>query len=71
MAVLVMNGDGVWIWGRGRSHIFSQTQSACSSENYQRIFVLGQVPDAMSFVGYALICTMAVLMYLYNRRREQ
>ena len=36
MAVLVMNGDGVWIWGRGRSHIFSQTQSACSSENYQR-----------------------------------
>ena len=34
-------------------------------------FVLGQVPDAMSFVGYALICTMAVLMYLYNRRREQ
>ncbi len=34
-------------------------------------FVLGQVPDALSFVGYTLICAMAVLMFLYNRKREQ
>ena len=33
-------------------------------------FVLGQVPDALSFVGYFVICAMAVLMFLYNRRRE-
>ncbi|MBO6106733.1 MAG: DMT family transporter [Stomatobaculum sp.] len=33
-------------------------------------FVLGQVPDALSFIGYFVICAMAVLMFLYNRRRE-
>ena len=33
-------------------------------------FALGQVPDALSFIGYFVICAMAVLMFLYNRRRE-
>ena len=34
-------------------------------------FVLfGQVPDALSWIGYGVICLMAVGMFLYNKRRE-
>lgn len=34
-------------------------------------FVLfGQLPDLWSFVGYVIICLMAVLMFLYNRRKD-
>lgn len=29
----------------------------------------GQVPDALSWLGYGIICGMAVLMFLYNKRR--
>ena len=30
---------------------------------------LGEVPDLYSFIGYILICTMAVLMFLYNNNK--
>ena len=32
--------------------------------------IFGQVPDAFSWLGYGIICTMAVLMFLYNRRNQ-
>lgn len=32
-------------------------------------FLFGQVPDAFSFAGYVLICTMAIVMFVYNKRR--
>lgn len=31
--------------------------------------VFGQIPDLLSWLGYGIICTMAVLMFLYNKRR--
>lgn len=31
-------------------------------------FVFGQIPDVWSWIGYAVICCMAVLMFLYNNR---
>ena len=30
---------------------------------------LGEVPDIYSFIGYILICSMAVLMFLYNNNK--
>lgn len=33
--------------------------------------VFGQLPDVLSWIGYIIICSMAVLMFLYNKRREQ
>ncbi len=30
--------------------------------------VFGQIPDLLSWIGYAIICGMAVLMFLYNNR---
>lgn len=33
--------------------------------------VFGQAPDALSWLGYAVICTMAVLMFFYNLKREK
>ena len=30
---------------------------------------LGEVPDVYSFIGYILICAMAVLMFLYNNNK--
>lgn len=30
--------------------------------------LFGQVPDLFSWLGYTVICTMAVLMFLYNQR---
>ncbi len=33
--------------------------------------VFGQLPDILSWLGYVIICSMAVAMFLYNRRREQ
>lgn len=32
--------------------------------------VFGQIPDALSWLGYAVICTMAVAMFLYNNRKK-
>jgi drug/metabolite transporter (DMT)-like permease len=32
-------------------------------------FLFGQVPDLLSIIGCAVIISMAVLMYLYNRKR--
>lgn len=29
-------------------------------------FIFGQIPDSLSFAGYAIICTMAILMFLYD-----
>lgn len=31
--------------------------------------VFGQIPDVLSWIGYAVICSMAVAMFLYNNRR--
>lgn len=31
------------------------------------LLVFGQIPDLLSWLGYLVICTMAVLMFLYNR----
>ena len=31
--------------------------------------VFGQIPDALSWIGYALICAMAVAMFFYNNRK--
>ena len=33
-------------------------------------FVLDQVPDALSFVGYAIIIAAAFAMYKYNNRKQ-
>ena len=32
--------------------------------------VFGQIPDVYSWIGYITICTMAVLMFLYNKNKE-
>ena len=34
-------------------------------------FIFGQLPDVLSWIGYGVICVMAVLMFLYNNRKEQ
>ena len=31
---------------------------------------LGEMPDIYSFIGYIIICSMAVLMFFYNKRRD-
>ena len=33
-------------------------------------FLFGQVPDALSVLGYCIICGMSLLMFLYNRRQD-
>lgn len=33
-------------------------------------FVFGDVPDILSFVGYFIICSMAVWMFIYNNRQH-
>ena len=32
--------------------------------------VFGQVPDMLSWLGYGIICTMAVVMFIYNTRQD-
>ncbi|MGN0421119.1 MAG: DMT family transporter [Lachnospiraceae bacterium] len=32
--------------------------------------VFGQIPDMLSWLGYGIICTMAILMFLYNKNRS-
>lgn len=32
--------------------------------------VFGQMPDALSWLGYVIICSMAVMMFLYNRNHN-
>lgn len=32
--------------------------------------IFGQIPDGLSWMGYAVICTMAVVMFLYNNRKK-
>lgn len=34
-------------------------------------FAFGQLPDLLSWVGYGIICFMAVLMFFYNKRRAE
>lgn len=33
--------------------------------------VFGQIPDLLSWLGYGIICTMAVVMFIYNTRRDR
>jgi drug/metabolite transporter (DMT)-like permease len=35
------------------------------------VIILGQVPDRFSILGYMIICTTAILMYLYNKKNDQ
>ncbi|MGC4019708.1 MAG: DMT family transporter [Muricomes sp.] len=32
--------------------------------------IFGQIPDVLSWIGYFVICGMAILMFLYNRRKS-
>lgn len=32
--------------------------------------IFGQIPDLLSWLGYAVICAMAVVMFLYNNRKS-
>ena len=32
-------------------------------------FIFNQTPDALSFLGYALIVSMAIVNFLYNNRK--
>ena len=34
-------------------------------------FFFDQIPDLLSWIGYAVICLMAVAMFLYNNRRTE
>lgn len=34
-------------------------------------FVFGQIPDWLSWVGYFIICTMAVVMFIYNKKKSE
>lgn len=34
-------------------------------------FLFSQIPDGFSVLGYVIICTMAVLMFLYNNRKTE
>ncbi len=34
-------------------------------------FLFGQVPDAYSILGYVIICTVAVVMFLYNNQKPK
>lgn len=34
-------------------------------------FVFGQIPDALSWLGYGIICTMAAVMFAYNKRKDK
>lgn len=34
-------------------------------------FFFAQIPDLLSWIGYAVICLMAVAMFLYNNRRTE
>lgn len=34
-------------------------------------FIFGQLPDILSWLGYLIICAMAVLMFFYNLKREK
>ena len=34
-------------------------------------FIFGQVPDGWSFLGYGIICLMAIFMFVYNNRKEK
>lgn len=32
--------------------------------------VFGQIPDFLSWIGYIIICTMAILMFIYNKNKN-
>ena len=32
------------------------------------LIIFGQIPDLLSWIGYAVIVSMAVLMFIYNKR---
>lgn len=34
-------------------------------------FVFGQIPDMLSWLGYGIICTMAVTMFFYNNKKGE
>lgn len=34
-------------------------------------FIFGQIPDWMSWIGYAIIIAMAVIMFFYNNRKSE
>ncbi len=32
--------------------------------------VFGQIPDILSWIGYIIICSMAIVMFLYNKKKR-
>lgn len=50
----------------GRISVYDYSQIIFST--ILGFFAFGQVPDLWSFVGYGIICAMAVAMFLYNNR---
>ncbi|MGI0528354.1 DMT family transporter [Treponema socranskii] len=48
--------------------IFDYSQIVFSS--LMGFFAFGQIPDAMSFTGYAVIIAMAIVVFVYNRRHS-
>ncbi len=34
------------------------------------LIVFGQIPDWLSWIGYGIICTMAILMFIYNKNSD-
>ena len=48
--------------------IFDYSQILFSS--LMGFFAFGQIPDAMSFAGYAVIIAMAIVVFVYNRRHS-
>src|SRR5574344_2582443 len=49
--------------------IFDYSQILFSS--LMGYFAFGQIPDALSFTGYAIIISMAVIVFFYNRRKAE
>ena len=35
------------------------------------LIIFGQIPDWLSWVGYLVICSMAVMMFLYNQKNDR
>ena len=48
--------------------IFDYSQIVFSS--LMGFFAFGQIPDALSFAGYAVIISMAIVVFVYNRRHS-
>ena len=61
------------------THTFYAPASRISIYDYSQLifstmlgfFIFGQVPDGWSFLGYGIICLMAISMFVYNNRKRK